>query len=111
MVRVRERGAGRLDLSRQDRATDRPQRATKGIDAGLSAGDASDQRSPPGIIRLRDDARWSDASTLVSAAFADHAMRLASSTAPRAARVPSHGRGLLPNTPGADLLRAAESYG
>jgi hypothetical protein len=91
---------------------DRPSTLREGVDAALSAGDASDQALSTWSTALRDDARWSDAKHAGSAAFADHAMRLVLVDKRRAAaRFLRTARGLLPNTPGADLLRAAESYG
>ena len=61
---------------------------------------------------LRDDARWADTKHAGVAAFGDHAMRTILSDKRRAAaRFLRGARGVLSTTPGADLLRAAESYG
>ena len=61
---------------------------------------------------LRDDARWSDTRHAGAAAFGDHAMRTILADKRRsAARFLRGARGILSTTPGADLLRAAESYG
>ncbi|MDQ2915227.1 MAG: hypothetical protein M3T56_18540 [Chloroflexota bacterium] len=91
---------------------DRPRALREGIDAALAAGDASDRALMSWSAALRDDARWSDAKHAGSAAFADHTMRsVLVDKRSAAARFLRTARGLLPNSPGADLLRAAESYG
>jgi hypothetical protein len=91
---------------------DRPQTLRGGIDAALAAGEQSDLAITSWSAALRDDTRWSDAKHAGSAAFADHAMRSILVDKRRAAaRFLRAARGLLPNAPGADLLRAAESYG
>jgi hypothetical protein len=91
---------------------DRPAALRDGVDAALAAGDASDHALESWAVALRDDARWSDAKHAGSAAFADHAMRVILADKRRAAaRFLRAARGLLPNAPGGDLLRAAESYG
>jgi hypothetical protein len=64
------------------------------------------------LAGLRDDARWSDTRHAGMAAFADHAMRAIHVDKRRtAARFLRGARALFANAPGADLLRAAESYG
>ena len=91
---------------------DRPSALREGLDAALAAADASDAALTSWATALRDDARWSDPKHAGSAAFADHAMRSVLVDKRRAAaRYLRAARGLLPNAPGADLLRAAESYG
>ncbi len=91
---------------------DRPAALREGIDAAIAAADASDRALGSWAAALRDDARWSDPKHAGSAAFADHAMRSMLVDKRRAAaRFLRAARGLLPNSPGADLLRAAESYG
>ena len=91
---------------------DRPAALREGIDAALAAREASDGALTSWAAALRDDTRWSDAKHAGSAAFADHAMRSVLVDKRRAAaRYLRTARGLLPNSPGADLLRAAESYG
>jgi hypothetical protein len=91
---------------------DRPKALRDGIDAALAAAEASDGALTSWAAALRDDARWGDAKHAGSAAFADHAMRSVLVDKRRAAaRFLRAARGLLPNAPGADLLRAAESYG
>jgi len=61
---------------------------------------------------LRDDARWSDTKHAGAAAFGDHAMRTILADKRRAAaRFLRGARSIFATSPGADLLRAAESYG
>lgn len=61
---------------------------------------------------LRDDARWADVKHAGAAAFGDHAMRTILADKRRAAaRFLRSARGIFSTSPGADLLRAAESYG
>ncbi len=61
---------------------------------------------------LRDESRWSDVKHAGVAAFGDHAMRMILADKRRAAaRFLRGARGIFSTTPGADLLRAAESYG
>ena len=61
---------------------------------------------------LRDDARWSDTKHAGAAAFGDHAMRTILADKRRAAaRFLRSVRGIFSSSPGADILRAAESYG
>jgi hypothetical protein len=116
------RRAGWSDFESEDRGglifldkTTPPERTRalrEGIDAALAAQDTSDRALASWSAALREDARWSDAKHAGSAAFADHAMRAALVDKRRAAaRFLRTARGLLPNAPGADLLRAAESYG
>ena len=91
---------------------DRPGALRGGIDAALAAADASENALTSWATALRDDGRWSDPKHAGSAAFADHTMRQVLVDKRRAAaRYLRTARSLLPNSPGADLLRAAESYG
>jgi hypothetical protein len=61
---------------------------------------------------LRDDARWSDTRHAGAAAFGDHAMRTILADKRRAAaRFLRSVRTIFSTAPGADVLRAAESYG
>jgi len=61
---------------------------------------------------LRDDTRWTDTRHAGAAAFGDHAMRtLLADKRRAAASFLRTTRALFPGSPGADLLRAAESYG
>ena len=64
------------------------------------------------LAGVRDDARWADTKHAGSGAFADHVMRTLHVDKRRAAaRFLRSARSLFANAPGADLLRAAESYG
>ena len=64
------------------------------------------------LAGVRDDARWADTKHAGTGAFADHAMRVVHVDKRRAAaRFLRSVRSLFANSPGADLLRAAESYG
>ena len=93
-------------------APDRHHSAKEGIDTALASAKASDHALTSWSAALRDDERWSDAKHAGSAAFADHAMRAILVDKRRAAaRFLRAARGLFPNAPGGDLLRAAESYG
>ena len=61
---------------------------------------------------LRDEARWSDTKHAGAAAFGDHAMRVILADKRRAAaKFLRNVRTIFSNAPGADILRAAESYG
>lgn len=91
---------------------DRHHSAKEGIDTALSTAKASDLALTLWANALRDDERWTDAKHAGTAAFADHAMRAILVDKRRAAaRFLRAARGLFPNAPGGDLLRAAESYG
>lgn len=116
------RRAGWSELESEDRgglifldrveAPDRHHSAKEGIDTALASAKASDLALESWSAALRDDERWSDAKHAGTAAFADHAMRAILVDKRRAAaRFLRAARGLFPNAPGGDLLRAAESYG
>jgi hypothetical protein len=61
---------------------------------------------------LREETRWTDVKHAGAAAFGDHAMRALLADKRRAAAKFLRGaRGIFASSPGADLLRAAESYG
>ena len=116
------RRAGWADLESEDRgglifldktaSPDRAQSVKDGIDAGLAAATPSDDALGAWAATLRDDGRWSDPKHAGTAAFADHQMRAVLVDKRRAAaRFLRGARGLFPNAPGGDLLRAAESYG
>ena len=93
-------------------APDRIDATAAGIDAALELGPATDAALETWIAALRDDARWTDAAHAGAAAFGDHAMRgLLADTRRAAARFLRRLRTLVANRPGADALRAAESYG
>lgn len=91
---------------------DRGRAALAGIDAGLASADATEAALRSWSAGLRDDARWADAKHAGAAAFADHSMRTVLADKRRsAARFLRGLRSEFPTRPGADLLRAAESYG
>ncbi|HEX4745149.1 MAG TPA: hypothetical protein VFW12_10850 [Candidatus Limnocylindria bacterium] len=93
-------------------APDRARAALAGIDAGLAAAGATEAALQAWSAGLRDDARWADAKHAGAAAFADHSMRVVLADKRRAAARFLRGlRAEFPTRPGADLLRAAESYG
>ena len=90
----------------------RTQAALGGIDAGIAAGERTRDALGSWLDGLRDEDRWADARHAGQAAFADHAMRTILADKRRcAARFLRGLRAELPAQPGADLLRAAESYG
>jgi hypothetical protein len=91
---------------------DRAHTAKEGIDAALASAEPSDHALMSWSAALRDDERWTDPKHAGTAAFADHAMRVILVDKRRAAaRFLRAARGLFPNAPGGDLLRAAESFG
>jgi len=78
--------------------------------ASVSAS-ASDAALRTWLDGLRDDGRWSDTKHAGAAAFGDHAMRTILADKRRAAARFLRGvRTTFATSPGADLLRAAESY-
>ncbi|HEY6958471.1 MAG TPA: hypothetical protein VI814_06595 [Candidatus Limnocylindria bacterium] len=91
---------------------DRAQLARDGVRGAVASAGATRDALASWLAGLRDDARWSDTKHAGAAAFADHAMRTIHVDKRRAAaRFLRGARALFPNAPGADLLRAAESYG
>ena len=92
-----------------------PERSTQARDAVTQAvADASSMEAAltTWLEGLRDDARWADTKHAGAAAFGDHAMRILLADKRRAAaRFLRSARGIFATSPGADLLRAAESYG
>ena len=91
---------------------DRAATARDAVDGALAAAEASDQAIQTWIAALRDDARWTDTRHAGAAAFGDHTMRtLLADKRRAAASFLRTTRALFPGSPGADLLRAAESYG
>ena len=92
-------------------SADRAATAKLGLDAGVARAEASETALSGWAAALRDDARWSDAKHAGSAAFADHAMRAVLADKRRAGARFLRGLRSVLNTPGGDLLRAAESYG
>jgi hypothetical protein len=91
---------------------DRAAIARDAVEGAVGSAAASDQAIETWIAALRDDTRWTDTKHAGAAAFGDHAMRTLLADKRKAAasflRTP---RALFPGSPGADLLRAAESYG
>jgi hypothetical protein len=97
-----------------DRATspDRAALARDAVEGAVAAAEASDRALETWIGALRDEARWTDTRHAGAAAFGDHAMRtLLTDKRRAAASFLRTTRALFPGSPGADLLRAAESYG
>jgi hypothetical protein len=93
-------------------APDRTAIARDAVANAVTSAPASDGAIASWIEALRDDARWTDTKHAGVAAFADHAMRTILADKRRAAAsFLRSARALFPNAPGADLLRAAESYG
>jgi hypothetical protein len=106
--------AGAAELVFLDRATppDRAAIARDAVNVAVAAAAASDHAMETWIAALRDDTRWTDTRHAGAAAFGDHAMRtLLSDKRRAAASFLRTTRALFPGSPGADLLRAAESYG
>ncbi len=93
-------------------ASDRASLAREAVRTALAASESTRAALTTWLAGVRDDARWADTKHAGSGAFADHAMRTIHVDKRRAAaRFLRGARALFPNAPGADLLRAAESYG
>ena len=93
-------------------APDRAGLARDAVRLALGTAETTESALATWLEGLRDDARWADTRHAGAAAFADHAMRAIHVDKRRAAARFLRGvRALFPNAPGADLLRAAESYG
>src|SRR2546428_2070858 len=91
---------------------DRAQLARGAVTQAVATAQSSEDALDTWLAGLRDDARWSDAKHAGAAAFGDHAMRTILADKRRAAAKFLRGaRGIFSTSPGADLLRAAESYG
>jgi len=91
---------------------DRAAIARDAVDGAVASAVASDHALETWIAALRDDTRWTDSRHAGAAAFGDHAMRtLLADKRTAAASFLRTTRALFPGSPGADLLRAAESYG
>ncbi len=106
--------AAATELVFLDRAStpDRAGVAREAVDGAIASAEPSDRAMQTWIAALRDDARWTDTRHAGSAAFGDHAMRMLLADKRRAAAsFLRTARGLFATAPGADLLRAAESYG
>jgi hypothetical protein len=93
-------------------APDRASLARGAVTQAVATAKTSEDALDAWLSGLRDDARWSDAKHAGAAAFGDHAMRTILADKRRAAAKFLRGaRGIFSTAPGADLLRAAESYG
>jgi len=93
-------------------APDRAAIARAAVEGAVAAAEASDRALATWIAALRDDARWTDTRHAGAAAFGDQAMRtLLADKRTAAASFLRTTRALFAGSPGADLLRAAESYG
>ena len=93
-------------------APDRAQIARGAVEGAVATAAASDSAIETWIAALRDDSRWTDTRHTGAAAFGDHAMRtLLADKRRAAASFLRTTRTLFSGNPGADLLRAAESYG
>jgi hypothetical protein len=92
-------------------APERTVQARDGLDAAIARAERSESALTGWAAALRDDSRWADTKHAGTAAFADHAMRVVLADKRRAAARFLRGLRSLFATPGADLLRAAESYG
>ena len=94
------------------RAPDRAKAATEAIDLAVTTSGDTEAALGAWLEGLRDDARWSDTKHAGAGAFGDHAMRAILADKRRAAARFLRGvRSIFASSPGADLLRAAESYG
>ena len=93
-------------------APDRAKVARDAVDGAVATAEVGDHAIETWIAALRDDTRWTDTKHAGAAAFGDHAMRtLLADKRKAAASFLRTTRALFPGSPGADLLRAAESYG
>ncbi len=96
----------------RDTEPDRAPLARGAVGGAVEAGGATLAALTAWLEGVRDEERWKDTRHAGALAFADHAMRGIHVDKRRAAaRFLRGARALFPNTPGADLLRAAESYG
>ncbi|HET7700484.1 MAG TPA: hypothetical protein VFM06_06420 [Candidatus Limnocylindria bacterium] len=96
----------------RDGEPDRAPLAREAVAGAVEAGGAALAALMTWLDGVRDEERWKDTRHAGTLAFADHAMRGIHVDKRRAAARFLRGvRALFPNTPGADLLRAAESYG
>jgi hypothetical protein len=93
-------------------APDRAAIAREAVESAVETAEVSDRAFETWIAALRDESRWTDTKHAGAAAFGDHAMRtLLADKRRAAASFLRTTRALFPGSPGADLLRAAESYG
>jgi hypothetical protein len=93
-------------------APDRAKVARDAVEGAVATAETSERAFEAWIVALRDDTRWTDSRHTGAAAFGDHAMRtLLADKRRAAASFLRTTRALFPGSPGADLLRSAESYG
>ena len=93
------------------KAPERERVARDAVKQAAATASSSDAALISWLDGLRDDARWSDTKHAGAAAFGDHAMRVILADKRRAAaRFLRSVRTIFATSPGADLLRAAESY-
>jgi hypothetical protein len=108
----RDERTGLLAFLDRAAAVDRAALARDAVRAAATGADASQQALAQWLRALRDDTKWSDTKHAGTAAFADHAMRTILADKRRAAAAfLRDARSLFSNAAGAELLRAAESYG
>ena len=93
-------------------ALDRGTLARSAVTQAVASAQLSDDALRAWLEGLRDETRWSDSKHAGAAAFGDHAMRtLLADKRRAAARFLRGARSIFSTSPGAELLRAAESYG
>ena len=93
-------------------APDRGTLARSAVTHAVTAAQLTEAALRTWLDGLRDETRWTDPKHAGAAAFGDHAMRaLLADRRRAAARFLRGARGIFSTSPGADLLRAAESYG
>jgi len=93
-------------------APDRGQLARSAVTQAVATAQLTEEALRTWLDGLKDEARWSDTKHAGAAAFGDHAMRSLLADKRRAAAKFLRGaRSIFSTSPGADLLRAAESYG
>jgi hypothetical protein len=91
---------------------DRAALAREAVRQAVATAKSSEDALDTWLAGLRDDARWSDVKHAGAAAFGDHAMRTILADKRRAAaKFLRDARAIFSTAPGAELLRAAESYG
>lgn len=91
---------------------DRAALARGGVTQAVASAKSSEDALDTWLAGLRDEARWTDVKHAGAAAFGDHAMRTILADKRRAAAKFLRGaRAIFSSAPGAELLRAAESYG
>ena len=103
---------GQVAFLDKGKAPERAVLARSAVEHAVTSASSTEAALKTWLDGLRDDARWSDSKHAGAAAFGDHAMRgLLADKRRAAARFLRSARGIFSTSPGADLLRAAESYG